>query len=244
MSLAKLGVLAVLAAMVAHAPQAANNFGGANWAEASYAKGTILPGIFLPARLFPVQLLPVQSKNPERLGVGKVLVASRSLRDPQFVQTVILLTQYDAGGVVGLILNHRTDVPLSTVLEDYKAAKNRSDSVYIGGPVDPQTILALRKSPGKSDGATRICDGVYQIATKAQLEQALSDRTAFDAFHVYLGYAGWHADQLRKEMELGAWFVFPGDAATVFNSDPDTLWPRMIRKTELEMARSESANDY
>ncbi len=244
MSLAKLGFLAVLATMVAHAPPAANDLGGANWVEASYAQSTILPDTLFPVQPLPDQLLPVQSKNPERLGVGKVLVASRSLRDPQFVQTVILLTQYDAGGVVGLILNHRTDVPLSTVLEDFKAAKNRSDTVYIGGPVDPQTILALRKSPGKSDGATRICDGVYQIATKAQLEQTLSGQTAFDAFHVYLGYAGWHADQLRKEMELGAWFVFPGDAGTVFNSDPDTLWPRMIRKTELQMARSEPANDY
>jgi putative AlgH/UPF0301 family transcriptional regulator len=97
----------------------------------------------------------------------------------------------------------------------------------------------LRKSPAKLDGATPICPEVYQIATKNQLEQALTDRAAPKAFHVYLGYAGWHADQLRREMELGAWFVFPGDAGTVFNFDPDSLWPQMIHKTELQMARNE-----
>ena len=97
----------------------------------------------------------------------------------------------------------------------------------------------MRKSPTKLEGATQICDGVYQIVTKAQLEQALRDRAAPKAFHVYLGYAGWHADQLRKEMELGAWFVFPGDAQTVFTPDPDFLWPQMIRKTELQMAWNE-----
>jgi putative AlgH/UPF0301 family transcriptional regulator len=58
-------------------------------------------------------------------------------------------------------------------------------------------------------------------------------------FHDYLGYAGWTQDQLRMEVELGAWFIFPADASTVFNRDPDSLWREMIRKTELQLARSE-----
>jgi putative AlgH/UPF0301 family transcriptional regulator len=44
---------------------------------------------------------------------------------------------------------------------------------------------------------------------------------------------------LRAEVKLGAWFVFPADAATVFNSDPDSQWLKMIRDTELQLARSE-----
>lgn len=229
MSLAKLGFFAVLATLVAHAPQVANNLDAANRVEASYAKSQLSPAI----------PLSVQSKNPELLGVGKILVAGRNLGDPNFAQTVILLVQYDADGVVGLILNRRTELAVSRVLGDYPAAKNRSDPVYFGGPVDSQQIRALGKSLAKLDGATQICHGVYQIATKSQLEQALTDRAVSKTFHVYLGYAGWHAEQLRKEMELGAWFVFPGDAETIFNSDPDSLWPRMIRKTELQMARND-----
>jgi putative AlgH/UPF0301 family transcriptional regulator len=229
MSLARLGLFAVLATIVVHAPQVANTWDVANRVGASYAKGQISPAV----------PLPVQFKNPELLGVGKILVASRNLGDPYFAQTIILLVQYDAGGVVGLILNRRTELPVSRVLGEYPAAKDRSDPVYFGGPVDSQQIRALRKLPTNLDGATQICHGVYQIATKAQLERALADRPAPKAFHVYLGYAGWQGDQLRKEMELGAWFVFPGDVETVFSSDPDSLWPQMIRKTELQMARNE-----
>jgi putative AlgH/UPF0301 family transcriptional regulator len=44
---------------------------------------------------------------------------------------------------------------------------------------------------------------------------------------------------LRAEAQLGAWFVFPADAATVFNSDPDSLWLQMIQKTELQLAKTE-----
>jgi putative transcriptional regulator len=232
MGLAKLGFLAVLVTVAAYAPLVADNLDAANGAETTHARSKISPPI----------PLPIQSKNPELLGVGKILVASRNLGDPNFAQTVILLVQYDAGGVVGLILNRRSKLRVSSVLGDFQNGKDRSEPVYFGGPVDSQQIRALRKSSAKVEGATQICPGVYQIATKAQLEQTLNDRAAPKAFHVYLGYAGWHVDQLQKETELGAWFVFPGDAETIFKSEPDLLWPQMIRKTEMQMARNESAD--
>ena len=236
MSFAKFGVLVLVAALAGHAPLGTSSI---QIRRIAVALPNSQP---LGAReVSSATLLPVQSKNPEQLGVGKLLVASRNLGDPHFTRTVILLVQYDAGGVVGLILNHRTDLPVSSVLEGIKGAKGRADVVYAGGPVDPQVILGLRKSQAKLEGAKQICDQVYQISTKAQLEQIFSNRTPASAVHLYLGYSGWNVDQLRKEMELGAWFVFPADAGTVFNSDPDSLWPQMIRKTELQFARHEAA---
>ena len=57
-----------------------------------------------------------------------------------------------------------------------------------------------------------------------------------------LGCAGWTNDQLRKEVELGASFIFPADTDAVFNSDPGSLWPEMIGKTEQKLADSEPAS--
>jgi hypothetical protein len=87
--------------------------------------------------------------------------------------------------------------------------------------------------------AENIFGGVYLISDKALFEQTISARPDPGVFHVYLGYAGWTQDQLRTESQLGAWFVFPADAATVFNSDPDSLWLQMIQKTELQLAKTE-----
>ncbi len=190
----------------------------------------------------PAAFLPVQSKNAQDLGAGKLLVASRELGDPNFAETVVLLVHYDAEGAVGLILNRRTDVPLSRVFEGLKAAKDRSDPVYLGGPVGAPAAFALLKSPAKLEGAERIFGEVYLISSKALFEQTIATRPDPGAFHVYLGYAGWSSDQLRTEVELGAWFIFPANAATVFNSDPDSLWPQMIRKTELKLAGTEPAD--
>lgn len=180
--------------------------------------------------------LPLQSKNAEELGAGKLLVASRGLADSSFAKAVILLVHYDAEGVVGLILNRRTNVPLSRVLDGLKAAKDRSDPVYLGGPVEAPAVFGLLQSPAKPEGAEHIFGSIYLISTKTLFEETISKRPDPSVFHVYLGYAGWNTEQLRKEVELGAWFVFQADARTVFDSDPDSLWPRMIQKTELQLA--------
>ena len=200
------------------------------WLKAFRTKGELRPALFLP----------IQFKNPQDLGVGKLLVASRSLSDPDFAGTVVLLVRYDEKGALGLILNRRTDVPLSRVL-DLEAAKDRSDPVYLGGPVGPSAVFALFKSSAKMEKAENIFGGVYLISDKALFEQTISARPDPGVFHVYLGYAGWTQDQLRTEAQLGAWFVFPAEAATVFNSDPDSLWLQMIQKTELQLAKTENA---
>ena len=184
----------------------------------------------------PAVPLPVQSKDARDLGPGKLLVATRGLADPNFAKTVILLVHFDDQGVVGLILNRRTDIPLSRVLEGFEGANDRSDPAYLGGPVEIPAVLALLRSPAKIEGAEHVFSGVYLISTKALFEHTLAARPDPQVFHVYLGYAGWTNDQLRKEVELGGWFIFPADTAAVFNSNPGSLWPQMIRKTELKLA--------
>jgi putative transcriptional regulator len=212
--------------------QPANQLGRSHWTNVVHTKSEMPPAVFVP----------VQSNDAKDLGVGKLLVASPDLGDPNFAKTVILLIHCDDKGVVGLILNRRTDVALSRVLEGLQGTKDRSDPAYLGGPVDVPAVFALLQSPVKVEGADHIFGGVYLISTKTLFEQTIAARPDPQVFHVYLGDAGWTNDQLRKEVELGAWFIFPADTGAVFNSDPDSLWPQMIRKTELKFAGSEPAS--
>ncbi len=197
----------------------------------------------LKSEALPISLLPIQSKNAQTLRTGKVLVASRDLGDPNFVKTVILLIRCDPQGVVGLVLNRRSHVPLSRVLKDFRAAKDRSDPVYLGGPVETPAVFALLQSTTRVAGADHIFGGIYLISSKPLFEQTIANRPDPGVFHVYLGYAGWTEEQVRREVELGAWYIFPAEASTIFNSDPDSLWPQMIGKTELKMAATDPADE-
>jgi putative AlgH/UPF0301 family transcriptional regulator len=190
-----------------------------------------------PVNLLPVGVVPTQSKNPDNLGTGKILVASRNLADPHFAQTVVLLLHYDAEGAAGLILNRRTDVPLAQGLDGVEGAKGRKDPIFIGGPVGSPGLCALIESAKEIENAEHVFNGIYLISAKTAFEKALKSHPAPNVFHVYLGYAGWTKDQLEMEVKLGAWFIFPADESTVFNPNPDTLWQQMIRRTELKVAR-------
>jgi putative AlgH/UPF0301 family transcriptional regulator len=172
------------------------------------------------------------------LAVGKLLVASRDLGDPNFAKTVILLVHYSEDqGAVGLVLNRRTDVPMSRVFQDFKEAKGRMDPVYVGGPVELNSVLALLKTKTKPENAARVFGDVYLISNKDALRATMASGVEATVFHAYVGYAGWGAGQLEHEVELGAWHIMASDSATVFHSDPDSVWPRMIQRTETQIAR-------
>jgi putative transcriptional regulator len=173
----------------------------------------------------------------DKLAPGRFLVASRDLGDPNFAQAVILLVQYgDEHGAMGLIVNRRTDVPLSRVFQDLKEAKDRTDPIYIGGPVERNSVMALLKSASKVEDAKRVFGDVYVISSKELLQKTLASPAGPNAFHAYLGYAGWEPGQLEHEVELGAWHIVPADAGEVFHSDPESVWPRLVRRTETQIA--------
>jgi|SRR5208337_240638 len=172
------------------------------------------------------------------LAVGRFLVASRDLGDPNFAKTVILLVHYSGDqGAVGLVLNRRTDVPMSRLFQDFKEAKGRTDPVYVGGPVELNSVLALLKTKAKPENAARVFGDVYLISNKDVLKATMASGAEASVFHTYVGYAGWGAGQLEHEVELGAWHIMPADSATVFHSDPDSVWPRLIQRTEAQIAR-------
>jgi putative transcriptional regulator len=171
------------------------------------------------------------------LAVGKFLVASRDLGDPNFAKTVILLVHFkEDQGAVGLVVNRATDVPISRVFQDLKEAKSRIDPVYVGGPVELNSVMALLKTASKPANSTRVFNDIYLISNKDLLRATMASAAESSVFHAYVGYAGWGAGQLEHEVDLGAWHIMPADAATVFHSDPDSVWPRLIRRTETQVA--------
>jgi putative transcriptional regulator len=189
------------------------------------------------AQLRPGLAPPSQVKA---LAAGKLLVASRGLRDPNFAERVVLLTDYDKNGAAGLVINVRTDVRLSRAFEHLSLGANAMQTVFAGGPVSPASAVVLMRSRPGMTGVRTVAPGVDVISTRERLEQTLTSETEPDRFRVYLGRAGWGPGQLEREAQLGAWHVFAADVDSVFDLEPATLWRRLIRRTELQMARISS----
>jgi putative transcriptional regulator len=170
------------------------------------------------------------------LAPGRFLVAQRGLLDPNFHETVILLVTLNKDGAMGLVLNRPTDIPLSQAFKDYDTDRGGDGPVYIGGPVSPGGVLALVRSTSAPPDCERIVGDVFFVSTAAPLEKALTSGAGPGRLRVFSGYSGWGAGQLDREILTGSWHVFEADPSLVFDSKPDSLWDRFIRRTELRIA--------
>jgi putative transcriptional regulator len=186
--------------------------------------------------LAAVVSLPAQSKRVTDLETGKLLVSPRDSPDPTFANTVILLIQFDEDATVGLVINRRSRVPISRALHELKGADNRADPVYLGGPVSLASVFALLRAGSKPEEARRVLGNVYLLSSRPLLEKTLATGAGATDFHTFVGYCGWSPGQLENEMNLGVWYIFNGDANLVFDADPDSLWSRLIARTEQKFA--------
>jgi putative transcriptional regulator len=182
-----------------------------------------------------------QSKKADDLGVGKILVSTRRAGDSLFAKSVILLVRYNEQGALGLMVNRRTAMPISQALRELNGAAPHAEPVFVGGPVELDTVFALTRAAEKPEGASAVSGGISFIVAKSALEQALGGSTKPGEFRVYLGYCGWGPKQLENEMRYDAWYIFSKSEDAAFDPQPDTLWSRLIDKAEAQAARLEVA---
>jgi len=186
-------------------------------------------------RLLPLLLLLVlgsrpavasQPASPTGLAPrpGLLLVASETMADPRFQESVILITRHDTHGVSGLILNH----PLGKLPPDLEQTLSTlPDGVFWGGPVEPLRVYGLLFGSRAASGEP-LGEGL-RLVTDTQLETMLHQHRLPDGeLRVYLGYSGWTAPQLAHEIARGDWHVVSREATLLRRIPAAQLWPRLV----------------
>jgi putative transcriptional regulator len=161
---------------------------------------------------------------------GMFLIASRELLDPNFSESVVLLLEYDAKGALGLIVNRPTSVQLTDLLPDVDELKERTDVVYVGGPVSKNRIVLLMRSERHPADSGRVFANTYVSSSMDTLKQAVALTHDGGTFHAYVGYAGWGPGQLDEELSRGDWHITPAEESIVFDRASEEIWPELIEK--------------
>lgn len=192
-------------------------------------KSAFFVGTFLLVSALSAQAQ--QEFSPASIAKGVLLVASPSLSDPNFHQTVLLIIEHGRGGTVGLILNRPTNVLLSEVLPDFTVLKRTPYRLFAGGPVNQtQLVLLFRLTQVLPD--TRQIVGEIYVGTPRVLERIMTQPRPTESFRAFAGFAGWAPGQLEHEMLEGAWGILPSDPFSIFDKDPATLWPDSITRLQ------------
>src|ERR1700691_6494193 len=83
---------------------------------------------------------------------GRLLVATPILGDPNFKRAVVLIVEHeDVQGTLGVVLNRPTSIGVGQVLEQWTELATEPSVVFRGGPVAPNSALALAMVPGKDE---------------------------------------------------------------------------------------------
>lgn len=154
-------------------------------------------------------------------GPGKLLIAEPFLADPNFARSVVLLCEHGTEGSVGFSLNRPTEHNLSDLLPELNGP---SLPVYQGGPVQLDTLHMLHRNP-LAFGGKEIADGIYWGGSYDALKDSIHHHSYQPLdLRLFVGYSGWGAGQLQREMEEGSWIVANVKPELIFETDPDKLW--------------------
>ncbi len=155
---------------------------------------------------------------------GKLIVSSPSLVDPNFRRTVVLITHHDEEGAMGLVLSRPSELSVADAapgLADLPGA----DSVYVGGPVQTDVIIALVELDEPDDEVDPVVGAVGFLPGESEPEDLAIARA-----RVFAGYSGWGPGQLEAEMAEPAWIVVAAEPDDVFAADPDELWRTVLHR--------------
>ncbi len=163
---------------------------------------------------------------------SQLLIAMPSLEDPNFSRTVTYICEHNDQGAMGIVLNRPTDLSLSDVLRhmDIEGGLGNAGEqiVYLGGPVEEERGFVLHSHSPPWDSTLAVNDDI-SVTTSRDILEAMARGNGPAHTLVALGYAGWGAGQLERELQENAWLSGPSDESILFELPPDQRWEAAAR---------------
>jgi putative transcriptional regulator len=176
-----------------------------------------------------------------RFLTGAALIAMPGIGDPRFERAVILICEHDEEHAMGLVVNRPLDgVSSPDLLERLGvAAEDAPDEpVLIGGPVERERGFVVHTDDYLSaDSSTLIGDGLALTATRDVLEAMADPSRRPRRALLALGYSGWGAGQLEREIRENVWLTCDPDEALVFSQDYDLKWSMALARLGVSAER-------
>lgn len=158
---------------------------------------------------------------------NQLLIAMPNLADPNFYRTVTLICEHSTEGAMGIVINRTTELALCDILQqmgiDTKKTKKREMPVHLGGPVHTNRGFVVHEPLGKWESTLPITD-TLGVSTSRDILAAIAENKGPDRCMVALGYAGWGAGQLEREIVENSWLNGPVDRQIIFDTPVERRW--------------------
>ena len=162
------------------------------------------------------------------------LVSNKTMQDPRFKKTVIVMLDNDQEGSWGLVINKPlTTVSLGSLIHKSKKMTNQQKElfnvkipIYQGGPVNENKILILHSQEYKNETTKNFKN--LSISSDYKILFEIADKKGPKKSLVILGISSWGDGQLEGEMEREGWALSEIDEDLIFEIDNTKKWLNAI----------------
>ena len=194
--------------------------------------------VIVPAALYSATPPGTDAPGQGRFLTGQLLVASPSMGDPRFRETVVVMVRHSRDGAMGLVINRPAgEEPLANLLQAFgDDGGNTAGSVpvYVGGPVQKELAFVLHSTDYRRAGTIDVTGDVAMTANK-DIVRDIAGKTGPKRFMLIFGYAGWGPGQLEGELAGNHWYTAPIDPALVFEAPRDKVWELAVERRTREL---------
>jgi putative transcriptional regulator len=164
---------------------------------------------------------------------AQLLVASPQLADPNFARTVVLVTEHNDEGAMGVVLNRPAATTVGEAAPELEALVALEDDVYVGGPVQPSSVIVLAEFDEPVESSVPVFGRIGFVGAGSDPDDLIAN---VSRARVFAGFAGWSNGQLESELGRDDWFVEPARPDDVFTPAPEERWSDVLERKGGEYA--------
>lgn len=149
-----------------------------------------------------------------KIGPGTIIKSTAALNNTVFEDAVIIVTEFNAKGAAGFILNK----PFARKLNELQEFSHVIGfPLYNGGPVDQEHLFFIHRRPDIIKEGQAIGAGIFAGGDFTQAVTAINNLNITEKdIKIFIGYCGWDVTELEAEVEEGSWEIESNNAETIF----------------------------
>ena len=173
---------------------------------------------------------------------GKVLVASPHLEDPYFEKSLVYICAHDAGGVIGVILNHPIgQLSAEELFQGYdksdgkdikmlSSMTKKSYPILFGGPTNGDILVALSITKEQEKVFADKNKVNLHIDASSLVRDIAKSKLKVSKCLFAKGVSAWDTAQLEQELLEDNWFVIEPTIDLIFSQKPKDKWEEIVHK--------------
>lgn len=158
---------------------------------------------------------------------GSILIAEPFMKDPSFARSVILICTNQEEGTIGFIVNKPYHKPLNELMFNID---DLQIPLYLGGPVNIDTVHFLHTREDMIPDSFPLGNNLYWGGNFEQAIDCIREGLInLSEIKFFLGYSGWEAGQLTREMQEKSWVVSTASTNLLFQTPATQIWQKALQ---------------